>query len=71
MTDVVRYTLPFGILGRIVHAVKVRDDVRRIFDYRYQRIEELFANPPSAAVIGAEDRVNTLRRSAHGPHQGL
>jgi ligand-binding SRPBCC domain-containing protein len=42
MTDVVRYILPFGILGRIVHAIKVRDDVQRIFDYRYRRIAELF-----------------------------
>ena len=42
MIDVVRYSLPFGVLGRIVHALKVRSDVRRIFDYRRQRIGELF-----------------------------
>jgi ligand-binding SRPBCC domain-containing protein len=42
MTDVVRYRLPFGILGRIVHSLMVRDDVRKIFDYRRQRIQELF-----------------------------
>jgi len=42
MIDVVRYTLPFGPLGRLVHAVKVRGDVRRIFDYRLRRIHELF-----------------------------
>jgi ligand-binding SRPBCC domain-containing protein len=42
MVDVVRYRLPFGILGRIVHAVKVRRDVQTIFDYRRQRIAELF-----------------------------
>ena len=43
MIDVVRYRLPFGFLGRLVHVLKVRSDVRRIFDYRRQRIEELFA----------------------------
>ena len=43
MIDVVRYVLPFGVLGRIVHTMKVRSDVRRIFDYRRQRIHELFA----------------------------
>lgn len=43
MTDVVRYTLPFGLLGRLVHALKVRGEVRRIFDYRRERIHELFA----------------------------
>jgi len=40
--DVVRYALPFGILGRIVHAIKVRRDVEAIFQYRRRRIEELF-----------------------------
>ena len=48
MTDVVRYRLPFGLLGRIVHALKVRGDVRRIFDYRFQRIHELFAEQKPA-----------------------
>jgi hypothetical protein len=42
MIDVVRYTLPFGILGRWIHALKVRGDVRRIFDYRRHCIDELF-----------------------------
>jgi len=41
MTDVVRYRLPFGMIGRAVHALKVRRDVERIFAYRFQRIKEL------------------------------
>ena len=45
MIDVVRYVLPFGVLGRIVHTMKVQSDVRKIFGYRRQRIEELFAIP--------------------------
>ena len=45
MTDVVRYVLPFGVIGRIAHALKVRSDVQRIFDYRRQRIHELFGMP--------------------------
>ena len=44
MTDIVRYALPFGVLGRMVHALKVRGDVRQIFDYRRERIHELFEN---------------------------
>jgi len=43
MTDIVRYRLPFGLLGRAVHALKVRRDVEQIFDYRLERIGELFA----------------------------
>lgn len=45
MIDIVRYKLPLGVLGRIVHALKVRRDVRQIFDYRRQRIQELFEAP--------------------------
>lgn len=45
MIDVVRYVLPFGVLGRIVHALSVRDQVRTIFDYRRQRIDQLFPQP--------------------------
>jgi ligand-binding SRPBCC domain-containing protein len=42
MIDEVRYSLPFGVLGRIVHALKVRGDVNRIFDYRRLRIDASF-----------------------------
>ncbi len=44
MIDIVRYALPFGILGRFVHAIKVRNDVLKIFDYRRQRIDQLFSD---------------------------
>jgi len=40
--DVVRYSLPLGIVGRIAHYVAVRRDVERVFDYRVARIAELF-----------------------------
>jgi hypothetical protein len=43
MTDVVRYRLPLGIIGRAVHSHKVRRDIEKIFDYRFKRISELFA----------------------------
>lgn len=47
--DVVRYQLPLGILGRAAHGVKVRRDIETIFDYRFQRIGELFGGgaPPA------------------------
>ena len=41
MTDIVRYRLPLGIIGRLVHYLKVRRDVERIFDYRAQHIQEV------------------------------
>lgn len=40
--DTVRYALPFGPIGRIVNRVMVSRDVNAIFDYREQRVRELF-----------------------------
>jgi len=34
IVDTVRYALPYGILGRAVHAVAVRREVEGIFYYR-------------------------------------
>jgi len=42
MSDVVRYRLPFGPLGRLVNALIVRRDVEGIFEYRNRRIAEIF-----------------------------
>ena len=50
MIDEVQYSLPFGVLGRIVHALKVRRDVSRIFDYRRLRIDALFGQPGENAA---------------------
>lgn len=36
-TDVVRYTPPFGMPGRLAHTLEVRGEVRRIVDYRSSR----------------------------------
>jgi len=46
MTDTVEYDLPFGFLGRMAHALQVRRNVEKIFDYRYDRIREMFGGPP-------------------------
>jgi len=50
MIDEVQYALPFGVLGRIVHALKVRADVSGIFDYRRLQIEALFGQPDENAA---------------------
>lgn len=41
MTDVVRYRLPFGPLGRLAHALAIRAALAAIFDHRFARIREL------------------------------
>ena len=48
MRDTVRYRLPFGILGRGVHAVAVRPALAAIFDHRFRAIRELFSEGGSA-----------------------
>ena len=42
MVDTVRYALPLGPLGRLAHRLKVGRDLERIFDYRAEKIRELF-----------------------------
>ena len=42
--DVVRYALPFGILGRVAHFLFVRKKLQQIFEFRKTVLDELF--PP-------------------------
>ncbi len=42
MRDEVRYALPFGPLGRLVHVLMVRANVEAIFDFRAARVSEIF-----------------------------
>ena len=41
MTDLVRYQMPCGPLGTLVHALWTRRTLERIFDYRFQKVAEL------------------------------
>ncbi len=51
MTDVVDYTLPLGPLGRIVHWLVVRHQLRAIFDYRTKVVTEMFGPVPPSLVV--------------------
>jgi ligand-binding SRPBCC domain-containing protein len=42
MTDVVHYALPLGFLGQIMNALIVKNKLNEIFDYRFQKVDELF-----------------------------
>ena len=42
MKDVVKYQLPFGPLGLLVHAVLVRKKLEALFTYRKAAIERIF-----------------------------
>ncbi|MGV3640017.1 MAG: SRPBCC family protein [Adhaeribacter sp.] len=43
MRDQVYYKLPFGLLGKLAHALVVRQKLAAIFDFRYQYLEKRFA----------------------------
>ena len=43
--DRVTYRLPLGVLGRVAHAVGVGRRLRRLFDYRDRRLQELLGGP--------------------------
>lgn len=42
MTDIVHYKIPFWFAGDIANALFVRQQLRKIFDYRFKIIEEKF-----------------------------
>ena len=44
--DEVRYAMPFGLLGRMIHPL-VRRQLTGIFDYRRSAVERLLATPGS------------------------
>ena len=48
--DVVQYQLPFGPVGRVVHAMTVRSQLEAIFDYRQNTITEIFGLPLPAGT---------------------
>lgn len=44
MTDIVYYKIPFWFIGDLANSLFVKKQLAEIFDYRFQKIEELFGN---------------------------
>lgn len=42
MTDVLHYKVPFGFIGKLVNALFIKNKIKEIFDFRYNKLEELF-----------------------------
>jgi ligand-binding SRPBCC domain-containing protein len=40
--DILDYMLPFGVLGRLFHPILVKPKLEEIFDYREQKLKEIF-----------------------------
>lgn len=47
MTDMVHYKIPFWIFGDIAHSLYVQKKLKEIFDFRYQKAEEVFGKWPA------------------------
>ncbi|MDN3493371.1 SRPBCC family protein [Winogradskyella bathintestinalis] len=42
MEDIIDYKLPLGVLGQLFHPIIVQPKLEEIFNYRTQKLEELF-----------------------------
>ena len=42
MTDLLHYKIPFWFIGDIANSILVKKKLKEIFDYRYQKAEEIF-----------------------------
>jgi ligand-binding SRPBCC domain-containing protein len=42
MEDIIHYKVPLGILGRMVHPFLVKPKLEKVFEYRKERLTELF-----------------------------
>ena len=42
MTDIVHYKIPLGFIGRIANTLFVKNKLKQIFDFRFQKVEDLF-----------------------------
>ncbi|HRF27457.1 MAG TPA: SRPBCC family protein, partial [Ferruginibacter sp.] len=47
MTDIVHYKIPFWVLGDLAHTLFVRNQLKKIFDYRFEQVEKIFGAFPS------------------------
>ncbi len=54
VTDVVDYALPFGVLGRLAHALLIRRTLDRIFAHRHEAITRLLPHDATTVAGSAE-----------------
>ena len=62
MTDTVRYALPMGWLGRLMHAVTVKRKLNYIFDFRAEVIDSLLPRLDKPTIDSPEPSTDSPRR---------
>ena len=55
MSDIVRYEIPGSWAGDVLNTLLIRSDLKKLFLYRFARIEELFGKNPA---LSTEDIMN-------------
>lgn len=50
MTDIVHYRNPLWILGNLANTFFIRNQLKRIFEFRFKKVNELFGNWPSTEM---------------------
>lgn len=50
MTDLIHYKIPGWFLGDIANSLFVRNQLKSIFTYRFQKVEELFGKWPGGSA---------------------
>jgi len=41
--DIIHYEVPFGFIGKLFHFLFVKNNIKQMFNYRQQKISELFS----------------------------
>mgnify|MGYP001380541664 CR=1 FL=1 len=44
MEDIIDYKIPFGLLGQMIHPIIIKPKLKEIFDYRQNKLIELFGS---------------------------
>ena len=60
MEDIVDYKLPFGLLGQIVHPIIVKPKLDEIFNYRYNKLIELFGEFDNCESYTRNETLNKI-----------
>lgn len=51
MTDIVHYKNPLGFMGEIANSIFVKNKLKKIFEYRFKKVEELFGKWEGQACV--------------------
>ncbi len=54
MTDIVHYRNPMGFLGKWMNSLFIRKKLRQIFEYRFNKVEEVFGKWPGGQDMKVE-----------------